>query len=73
MWYYELPATVSTLTVNWGVFRSHSSPRTTVYAGADPIPYAGWNGTDAVDHCTSSWAITSLTLYGPAGRPTRAA
>jgi hypothetical protein len=59
----------SDLTVNWGVFRSHTSPHAYVRGTYAPPLYANVdaNTTDPLDHCSSDWTFSSLTLYGPAG------
>jgi hypothetical protein len=67
------------LQVNWGVFRSHTSPRT--YAGFEGMRLVDdpWTAlvllqgdvpidrTSAWDICRADWALTALTVSGPAG------
>lgn len=84
------------LPVSWGVFRSHTSPRTylsldgtawsdpfygafwtAVFVGTPPIgvpaavrqgeSFSPIHSRDPYDECESGWALTSLTVWGPAG------
>jgi hypothetical protein len=69
VWGFLVPGSVSALAVNWGVFRSHTSPHVYVRGNYTPPVYGNVDAdsTDPVDRCSSDWWFTSLTLYGPAG------